>query len=62
MPNKPYCQKGSRRCYISKLCVSKKGSRSTKCPLGTRKCANSKCYKKNKSVKSRKNFTKKFGN
>lgn len=62
MPNKPYCPKGSRRCSISKLCVSKKGSRSTKCPLGTRKCANSKCYKKNKSVKSRKNFTKKFGN
>ena len=61
MTNKPYCPKGSRRCSISKLCVSKKGSRSAKCPKGTRKCANSKCYKKVKSEKSRKSFISKFG-
>lgn len=58
---KPYCSKGSRRCSVSKLCVSKKGSRSSKCGKGTRKCADSRCYRKNKSVKSRRRFTVKYG-
>lgn len=61
MTNKPYCKKGSRRCPVSKLCVSKKGSRSKKCPKGTRKCANAKCYKNSKSAKSRRKFNAKYG-
>ena len=56
----PYCPKGSRRCPVSKTCVSKSGSRKSKCPKGTRKCANGKCYKKNKSVKSRRRFNVKY--
>lgn len=58
---KPYCPKGSRRCSVSKLCVSKSGSRKSRCGKGTRKCANSKCYRKNKSTKSRRRFTAKYG-
>jgi hypothetical protein len=57
----PYCQKGSRRCPITKKCVKKTGQKMNKCDKGTRKCANSKCYKKRKSVKSRKYFYKKYG-
>ena len=60
MSYKPYCSKGTRRCGVSKLCVSKKGSRSARCPKGTRKCANSKCYKKNKSSKTRTRFNRKY--
>lgn len=56
----PYCRKGTRRCSVSKTCVSKTGKNKTRCSVGTRKCANSKCYKKNKSVKSRSRFNKKY--
>lgn len=56
----PYCKKGSRRCSVSKYCLSKKGTRKTKCPKGSRKCSNGKCYKKNKSVASRHRFTMKL--
>ena len=56
----PYCKKGSRRCSVSKQCLRIKGSRSEKCRKNTRKCANSKCYNKNKSVKSRNKFNVKY--
>ena len=56
----PYCPKGSRRCPVSKKCIRKVEIIKPKCKNGTRKCVNSKCYKKNKSVKSRKNFYKKY--
>ena len=56
----PYCKKGSRRCPVSKKCVKKTGSRKSPCPKGTRKCANGKCYKKNKSSKSRRRFHAKY--
>ena len=56
----PYCPKGSRRCLISKKCLTKHIIKKSACNKGTRKCADSKCYKKNKSVKSRKNFYKKY--
>ena len=56
----PYCKKGSRRCAVSKKCVNKSGTRKSKCPKGTRKCADAKCYKKNKSVKSRRKFNIKY--
>ena len=59
--SKPYCHKGSRRCSVSKLCVTRKGSRKNKCDTGSRKCANSKCYRNNKSVKSRQRFVSKYG-
>lgn len=62
MPSAPYCKKGSRRCSVSKKCVTNKGSRSTKkCNKGSRKCSNNFCYKKNKSSKSRMRFTAKYG-
>ena len=60
MPRAPYCEKGYRRCSISKKCVRKTKSSRDKCAKGTRKCADSKCYRKNKSVKSRRNFTRKY--
>lgn len=62
MSHAPYCEKGSRRCPVSKKCVKKSKSLvRDKCNKGTRKCADSKCYRKNKSVKSRRNFTRKYG-
>lgn len=60
MGYKPYCSKGTRRCGVSKLCVSKRSSRKERCPKGTRKCANSKCYQLKKSVKSRTRFNRKY--
>uniref|UniRef100_A0A6C0HYM3 Uncharacterized protein n=1 Tax=viral metagenome TaxID=1070528 RepID=A0A6C0HYM3_9ZZZZ len=57
----PYCEKGSRRCPITKKCVKKTEKKGEKCNKGTRKCADSKCYKKRKSSKSRKHFYKKYG-
>lgn len=59
----PYCKSGKRRCSISKTCVKKNTTvkNRNKCKLGSRKCANSKCYKKNKSVKSRTRFNVKYG-
>ena len=58
----PYCEKGSRRCPISKKCIKKTNvTRKNKCVKGTRKCADSHCYKKKRSVKSRKYFMKKWG-
>ena len=60
MGYKPYCSKGTRRCSVSTLCVSKRGSRKNRCVKGTRKCANSKCYQLNKSVKSRSRFNRKY--
>ena len=61
MGYKPYCSKGTRRCSVSKLCVSKRStSRKERCPKGTRKCANSKCYQLKKSVKSRSRFNRKY--
>ena len=56
----PYCKKGSRRCPVSKKCVSKKRLSRKKCRTGTRKCGDSKCYNKNKSVKSRAAFYRKY--
>ena len=56
----PYCKPGKRRCSVSKQCITKKGARKTICKKGSRKCANNKCYKNNKSVKSRNNFNKKY--
>ena len=56
----PYCPKGSRRCLISKKCMRKSGIVKPKCKKGTRKCIDSRCYKKNKSVKSRTSFYKKY--
>ena len=56
----PYCPKGSRRCSISKKCVRKSKIIKPKCNKGTRKCIDSNCYKKYKSVKSRRNFYKKY--
>ena len=62
MASAPYCKTGKRRCSVSKKCVTKKGTRSTKkCSKGSRKCANGLCYKKNKSSKSRRRFTAKYG-
>ena len=52
----PYCRVGSRRCSVSKKCLKKRGTRIIKCLKGTRKCANSRCYKKNKSIRSRTRF------
>ena len=60
MGYKPYCSKGTRRCSVSKLCLTKKGSKKTRCPKGTRKCADSKCYKSRKSSKSRSRFNRKY--
>ena len=58
----PYCKKGSRRCSVSKKCVKKSGLRSTqKCKRGTRRCPDGACYKKHKSVKSRRSFARKYG-
>ena len=61
MTTAPYCEKGSRRCPVSRKCVRKNKSSREKCGKGTRKCADSKCYRKNKSVKSRRRFTRKYG-
>ena len=62
MSTAPYCKTGKRRCSVSKKCVKKNKSRSTKtCKKGSRKCANNLCYKKNKSAKSRRRFTAKYG-
>lgn len=61
MSTAPYCKTGSRRCSISKKCVKKNNRSSKKCKIGTRKCANNLCYKKNKSVKSRTRFNDKYG-
>ena len=62
MSSAPYCKTGKRRCSVSKKCVTKKGSRSTKkCNKGSRKCANGLCYRKHKSSKSRRRFTAKYG-
>ena len=58
----PYCKKGSRRCPVSQQCIKIKGTRKNRCNRNSIKCANSKCYKKNKSVKSRRNFLKKYFN
>ena len=55
-----YCKKGRRRCSVSKQCLLKTGTRKTKCLKGSRKCSNSKCYKKNKSILSRRRFTQKL--
>lgn len=60
MGYKPYCSKGTRRCSVSKLCVSKRVSRKNRCVKGTRKCANSKCYQLKKSAKSRSRFNRKY--
>ena len=56
----PYCPKGSRRCPVSKKCVRKSVTRKSVCPKGTRKCADAKCYKKNKSSKSRRIYNAKY--
>lgn len=56
----PYCKKGSRRCPITKKCISKKSKTTTKCNKGSRKCADSKCYRKTKSSKSRRSHKKKY--
>ena len=56
----PYCKKGYRRCSVNKQCLKKRGTRSKKCSTGTRKCFNAKCYKKNKSQKSRRRFYVKY--
>ena len=61
MSSAPYCKKGSRRCSVSKHCVTKKGLSAKKCKKGSRKCANSFCYKKNKSSKYRNRFIAKYG-
>lgn len=62
MHKAPRCSKGSRRCGVSKTCIRKKSSRSTrKCVKGSRKCANNKCYKKRKSIKTRSRFNRKYG-
>lgn len=62
MSSAPYCKKGSRRCPVSKKCVTRKSSQSAKkCVKGSRKCANGLCYKKTKSSKSRRRFTAKYG-
>jgi hypothetical protein len=48
------CQKGYRRCSVTKTCVSTKRSRvasNKRCKVGTRKCANRRCYGKSKSAK-----------
>ena len=52
----PHCKPGFRRCPVSKQCIRKKTMRKRKCVTGTRKCANSKCYNKNRSVRSRDYF------
>ena len=58
----PRCKKGSRRCSVSKHCVSKSNKKNTrKCKKGSRKCYNSKCYSKNKSYTSQKIFYDKYG-
>ena len=57
----PYCKNGHRRCSVSKKCMKfSKNSSTKKCKVGSRKCANKFCYKKRKSVKSRKQFEKKY--
>ena len=50
------CHKGSRRCSVSKKCVSKSTKKIARCKKGTRKCPDSKCYNKKKSVKSRRRY------
>lgn len=48
------CPKGSRRCSVTKTCVSTKKSRlasSKRCRNGSRKCANKRCYGKTKNTK-----------
>lgn len=59
----PYCKPGSRRCSVSKYCIkqTRSNKRKERCNTGTRKCANGFCYKKNKSVKSRRRFISKYG-
>ena len=62
MSSAPYCKSGSRRCPVSKKCVKKNNTmKRAPCAKGTRKCANSLCYKKIKSVKSRSRFNRKYG-
>lgn len=62
MSNSPYCKSGSRRCPISKQCIRKtmKMRRKKRCNTGSRKCVNGFCYKKNKSIKLRKQFNSKY--
>lgn len=57
----PRCKTGKHRCTITKQCVSKSTKSTRRCHKGSRKCYNSKCYRKNKSNKSRRNFYKKYG-
>lgn len=55
MPRKQSrCQKGSRRCFFSRKCVNKNGTkRAKKCSRGTRQCADRVCYKKGYNTRSR---------
>lgn len=48
------CKKGSRRCSVTKRCVSTTKSRlayTKRCKPGSRKCANGRCYGKTKKPK-----------
>ena len=57
MPPKPSrCAKGKRRCFFSRKCVNKNGTkRARKCPRGERQCADRKCYRKGYATRSRRN-------
>ena len=56
----PRCKNCSRRCPVSKKCVHKKSNKTKKCNLGSRKCADSKCYRKTKSSRSRRRYNMKY--
>ena len=62
MSSKPNCKTGTRRCKINKLCFKPSTrKRTTRCNTGSRKCYNQKCYKIQKSRKSRNQFYNKYG-
>lgn len=56
------CKITTRRCSVSKKCLSKSSKKRPRCKTGSRKCSDSKCYRKNKSKKSRRHYMMKFGN
>ncbi len=58
MPKKSQrCVKGKRRCFFSRKCVVKNGTkRAKRCTRGERQCADRKCYRKGYNTRSRRNL------